>query len=163
MESKQTNKLESITKKDQTHRCRGQIIGYQLWEEKRRAKKGVRVLRDVKVLVAQLCLTLCNPMDCSLPGSSVHGIFQGKNTGVSWHFLLQGIFPNLRSNPHLLCLPELAARFFTTGNTWMGSVAIPILSPEDVLDSGIELGSPAFQADSVPSEPPKKLKLLCTK
>ena len=26
--------------------------------------------------VAQLCLTLCDPMDCSLPGSSVHGIFQ---------------------------------------------------------------------------------------
>ena len=25
---------------------------------------------------AQLCLTLCNPMDCSLPSSSVHGIFQ---------------------------------------------------------------------------------------
>ena len=24
----------------------------------------------------QLCLTLCDPMDCSLPGSSVHGIFQ---------------------------------------------------------------------------------------
>ena len=30
----------------------------------------------VKVLVAQLCLTLCNPMDCSPPGSSVHGILQ---------------------------------------------------------------------------------------
>ena len=27
-------------------------------------------------LVSQSCLTLCNPMDCSLPGSSVHGIFQ---------------------------------------------------------------------------------------
>ena len=26
--------------------------------------------------VAQLCLTLCDPMDCSLPGSSVHGVFQ---------------------------------------------------------------------------------------
>ena len=26
--------------------------------------------------VAHLCLTLCDPMDCSLPGSSVHGIFQ---------------------------------------------------------------------------------------
>ena len=26
--------------------------------------------------VTQSCLTLCNPMDCSLPGSSVHGIFQ---------------------------------------------------------------------------------------
>ena len=30
----------------------------------------------VKVLVTQSCLTLCNPMDCSLPGSSVHGILQ---------------------------------------------------------------------------------------
>ena len=29
-----------------------------------------------KVLVAQLCLTLCNPVDCSPPGSSVHGILQ---------------------------------------------------------------------------------------
>ena len=30
------------------------------------------------VLVAQLCLTLCDPMDCSLPGSSVQGIHQAK-------------------------------------------------------------------------------------
>ena len=30
----------------------------------------------VKVLVTQSCLTLCNPMDYSLPGSSVHGILQ---------------------------------------------------------------------------------------
>ena len=28
--------------------------------------------------VAQSCPTLCNPMDCSLPGSSVHGIFQAR-------------------------------------------------------------------------------------
>ena len=28
--------------------------------------------------VAQSCLTLCNPMDCSLPGSSIHGIFQAR-------------------------------------------------------------------------------------
>ena len=28
--------------------------------------------------VAQSCLTLCNPMDCSLPGSTVHGIFQAR-------------------------------------------------------------------------------------
>ena len=34
-----------------------------------------------KVLVAQSCLTLCNPMDCSLPGSFVHGILQGLNPG----------------------------------------------------------------------------------
>ena len=31
-----------------------------------------------KVLVAQSCLTLCDPMDCSLPGSSVHGILQAR-------------------------------------------------------------------------------------
>ena len=30
----------------------------------------------VLCLVAQSCLTLCDPVDCSLPGSSVHGIFQ---------------------------------------------------------------------------------------
>ena len=33
-------------------------------------------------LVTQLCLTLCNPMACSQPGSSVHGDSPGKNTGV---------------------------------------------------------------------------------
>ena len=32
----------------------------------------------VKVSVAQLCLTLCDSMDCSPPGSSVHGISQAK-------------------------------------------------------------------------------------
>ena len=32
--------------------------------------------------VTQLCPTLSDPMDCSLPGSSVHGIFQAKSTGV---------------------------------------------------------------------------------
>ena len=31
-----------------------------------------------EIEVAQLCLTLCDPMDCSLPGSSVHEIFQAR-------------------------------------------------------------------------------------
>ena len=31
-----------------------------------------------KVLVCQWCLTLCNPIDCSLPGSSIHGILQAR-------------------------------------------------------------------------------------
>ena len=54
--------------------------------------------------VTELCLTLCDPTDCSLPGSSVHGIFSGKNTGVGCHFLLQGIFLTQGLNPCLLCL-----------------------------------------------------------
>ena len=53
-------------------------------------------------LVAQLCLTLCNPMDCSPPGSSVHGDSPGKNNGVGCHVLLQGIFPTQVLNPGLL-------------------------------------------------------------
>jgi len=32
----------------------------------------------VKVLVTQSCLTLCDPMDCGLPGSSVRGILQAR-------------------------------------------------------------------------------------
>ena len=32
--------------------------------------------------VAQLCLTLSDPMDCSLPGSSIHGIFQARALGA---------------------------------------------------------------------------------
>ena len=32
----------------------------------------------LSLLVTQLCLTLCDPMDCSPPGSSVHGIFQAR-------------------------------------------------------------------------------------
>ena len=41
-------------------------------------------------------------MDCSPPGSSVHGILQVKNMGVACHALLQGIFPTQGSNPGLL-------------------------------------------------------------
>ena len=47
---------------------------------------------------------LCDPMDCSPPGSSVHGGSPGKNTGVGCCALLQGIFPMQGLNPHLLCL-----------------------------------------------------------
>ena len=59
---------------------------------------------------AQSRLTLCGPTIYSLPGSSVHGIFPGKNTGVSCHFLFQGIFPTQALN----LSPALAGRFLTT-------------------------------------------------
>ena len=50
-------------------------------------------------LVAQSCL--CDPMDCSLPGSPVHGDSPGKNTRMGCRALLQGIFPTQVSNPGL--------------------------------------------------------------
>ena len=55
----------------------------------------------VLCFVNQSFPTLCGPMDCSPPGSSVHGASPGKNTGVGCHALLQGIFPTQRWNPGL--------------------------------------------------------------
>ena len=62
---------------------------------------------------AQSCLTLCNPMHCSLPGSSVHGVL-------------------------------------------IHCSGLPFPSPGDLPHPGMEPGSPALQADSLPSEPPGK-------
>ena len=63
-------------------------------------------------LVTQSCVTLCDPMDCSLPASSVHEDCPGKNTGVGCHALLQGDLPSPRIEPALA--PALAGGFFTT-------------------------------------------------
>ena len=54
---------------------------------------GTWVAEDLICLVVQSCLSLCNPMDCSPPGSSVHADSPGKNTRVGCYALLQGIFP----------------------------------------------------------------------
>ena len=48
----------------------------------------------VKVKAAQLCPTLCDPMDCI-----VHGILQARMTGVGSRSLLQAIFPTQGLNP----------------------------------------------------------------
>ena len=56
----------------------------------------------VKVLVILSCSTLCDPMDCSLPGSCIYGDSLGKTTGVGCHPLLQGIFTTQGLNPGLL-------------------------------------------------------------
>ena len=69
--------------------------------------------RNKESEVAQSCPTLCDLMDCSLSGSSVHGIFQARV--LEW---------------------------------------IPFPSPGDLPEPGIEPGSPALQADTLPSEPP---------
>ena len=60
------------------------------------------IQRKKKVLVAQSCLTFCDPLDGSLLGSSVHGIFQARILEWVDHSLLQGIFPIQGLNPGLL-------------------------------------------------------------
>ena len=60
-------------------------------------------------LITQSCPTLCDPVDCSPPGFSVHEDSPGKNTGVGCHALLQRIFLTQGSNPYLLCLQHWRA------------------------------------------------------
>ena len=76
------------------------------------------IVSDQIRTVAQSCPTLWGPMDCSPPGSSVHGILQAR-------------------------ILEWVAISFSRGSS----------------QSGIDLGSPALQADALPSGPPGK-KLL---
>ena len=77
--------------------------------------------------------------------------FLGQNTGVGSLFLLQGIFPTWGSNPGLShCrrilyqLSHREAQEYESGK--------PIPSPADLPDPEIEPGSPALQADSLPTE-----------
>ena len=58
---------------------------------------------------AQLCPTLCDPMDCSPPGSSVHGFLQARIQEMGCHPLLQGIFLTWGSKSCLLHLPHWQA------------------------------------------------------
>ena len=62
-----------------------------------------------QLVVSNSCDT---PMDCSLPGSSVHGDSLGKNTGVGCHALLQGIFSTQGSNPGLNLTLQVDSFFF---------------------------------------------------
>ena len=54
------------------------------------------------MLVVQSCVTLCDPMDCSPPGSSVHEILQARTLEWVVIYLLQGTFLTQGSNLGLL-------------------------------------------------------------
>ena len=59
---------------------------------------------------------LCDSMDCSPSGSSVHGSLQARIRGC--HALLQGNLPDPGIKPASLMSPPLAGRFFTTSAVW---------------------------------------------
>ena len=70
----------------------------------------------LNVLVAQSCLTLCNPSDCSPPGSSVHGILQARI--LEWIATpSSGDLPDPGIEPETLMSSALAGRLFTTRAT----------------------------------------------
>ena len=62
-------------------------------------------------MLSQPCLTLCDPMDCNLPGSSVHGISQARILWVAYEFLLSSPGDLLGSGIKPTS-PALASEFF---------------------------------------------------
>ena len=72
------------------------------------------LLFHLRVKSLQWCLTLCDPTDCSPPGSSVHGILQAK---LLERVAMKGTLLTQEPNPSLMSL-VLAGGFFTTSPTW---------------------------------------------
>ena len=84
-------------------------------------KQGTDNLRNTEHMYLstkslQLCSTLCNHMDYSLPGSSVHGILRARILELPFPPL--GDRPNSGIEPVSLASPALAGRFFTMSTTW---------------------------------------------
>ena len=67
---------------------------------------------------SQSCLPLCDPMDCSLPDFSVHGIPQARI--LEWVAVSssRGSFPQPRDQTHISCVSCIAGGFFTHWATW---------------------------------------------
>ena len=103
-------------------------------------------------LVTQLCLTLGNPVDCSLPDYSVHRDFPGKNTGVGSHG------PSRGSSQTRVKLRSLIA----------GIHSLLSESPGKPMNTGMgescpsrnQTRSPALQEDSLPAELPGKPPII---
>ena len=101
----------------------------------------------MKVLVAQSCPTLCDPMDCSLPGFSVHGILQA--TTLEWvpiHFSRDSSWPR-----DWTWVSRIAGRFFTV---WAIREALILLEANLILvycfgrACPLETGSKSLQPGS---------------
>ena len=115
---------------------------------------SVQFPKQAKMKVAQSCLSLCDPMDCT-----VRGISPGQNTGVG-SLSLQGIFPTQGSNPGLPHCRWILSQLSHKGSPrilgWVaGYLPHPVIKP----------GSPALQADSSMSyqrSPPTKDSPLIT-
>ena len=93
----------------------GGITGgfFTYWTTRGASEVG-KYLQMLEVLVAQLCPTLCNPMDCSLPASSAHGVFQARI--LEWVAAIP--FSRGSSQPRdQTRVSGIAGRYFTTWTT----------------------------------------------
>ena len=109
--------------------------------------------------VTQSCLTLSDPMDCSLPGSSIPGIFQARV--LEWGAIAFSI--KSLSCVQLFGIPWTVAHQappsmgFSRQEYWSG---LPFPSPGNLPDPGIKPRSPTLQADALTSEPPGMHKFI---
>ena len=86
--------------------------------------------------MAQTCLNLCDPMDCSPPGSSVHGILQARI--LEWlPFPSPGDLPDPGIEP---ASPALAGRFFITSASWEAWKPQPLSKAEQGVSAKIREG-----------------------
>ena len=110
--------------------------------------------------VAQLCPTLSNPMDCRLPGSFIHGIFQARalewgaiafSTGACYNLIMStkdGTHASMLSCVRLFVTPWTVAyqapqsTEFSRQEYWSG---LPFPSPGDLTDPGIEPDLPYYR------------------
>ena len=111
-------------------------------------------------LVAQSCPTFCNPMDYS-PTAHQAPLSMGILQARILEWVAMPSFRGSSQPTDRTQVSHIAGGFFTVQATrkaqeyWSGQ---PIPSPGDLLDPGIELGSPALQVDSVSAEIPRKPK-----
>ena len=90
--------------------CWEQISQTQMLKGAKQAKQMNKL--GVKMLVTESCMTLCEPMDYSLPGSSVHGILQARILNwVAMFFSSGSSWP--RNRNFISCISCVAGRFFT--------------------------------------------------
>ena len=76
----------------------------------------------------QSCPALCHPMDCSLPGSSVHGILQTRI--LEWvAILFSRGSSRSRDRTHISCSSCITGGFFTTEPPGFPKTPLPVLGP----------------------------------
>ena len=85
--------------------------------------------------VTQLCLTLSDPMNCSLPGSSVHGIFQARV--LEWGAIA---FSNTLSRLVITFLPRSKRLLIS----WLQSPSAVILEPQNIKSDTVSTISPSI-------------------
>ena len=85
--------------------------------------------------VSQSCLTFSDPMDCSLPGSSIHGIFQARV--LEWGAIA---FSNMLSRLVITFLPKSKRLLIS----WLQSPSVVILEPRKIKSDTVSTVSPSI-------------------